>query len=65
MDFDPSGVGQEKGNPRASGYMLHVNDGKCFPPEGPEQLTGLGAGLGAAGQLHRPAGEIVVLDIDE
>jgi len=60
----PVHIGQEEGCAGAGRYVLYVDDGEFILTESIKQPAGLRGGSDASGQFHRPAGEIVVLDVD-
>ena len=65
MNFSALGAGQKKRGAGPCGNVLDMHHRQAFSTEGSQQLRRLIRSRLGAYQLHRAAGEVVVLNIDE
>ena len=65
VDLRAGGIGQEDLRSWMDGKMLDMDDGLPGAAEGFKEATRLPAGFQAAMQLVFPAGEIVILDVNQ
>jgi hypothetical protein len=65
VDVHADGVRQKEGGTRLRGYMLYVVHASTRPARCGQQLPCLRSGFVGPRKLHRSAGKVVVLDVDQ